>query len=107
MKWLIVIVTVFGVTSPVSAQVEIKHDRFLSCVVADPTGTPLKVRSLPNRNSKSVFEFRNGTIVVIYDRQGPWAFVGGLEKIAEHASNFAGSGWVYFPYLTDCKWEIG
>ena len=50
-----------------------------TCIVTDPTGTPLNIRSSPNGNI--VGTLRNGTAVVIqdtaYDRQGrAWAYIG-------------------------------
>jgi uncharacterized protein len=64
--------------------------------VADPTGTPLNVRTSPN--GPVVNHFRNGTSVIIHDRQGQWAFAED-ESAAIYASR---EGWVYFPYLTNC-----
>jgi hypothetical protein len=75
---------------------------FVVCDVADPTGTPLKVRTLPNKNAIIVFQFENRTPVIIDDRQGQWAFVHGFQKVSENASDLAGAGWVWYPYLTKC-----
>jgi hypothetical protein len=50
-----------------------------ACIVTDPTGTPLNIRSSPN--GEIVGTLRNGTSVSIqniaYDSQGrPWAYIG-------------------------------
>jgi hypothetical protein len=45
------------------------------CIAADPTGTPLKVRSLPN--GPVVNHFVNGNSVIVYHRQGQWVFAEG------------------------------
>jgi hypothetical protein len=50
-----------------------------ACIVTDPTGTPLNIRSFPN--GEIVGTLRNGTSVAVqniaYDGQGrPWAYIG-------------------------------
>lgn len=64
-----------------------------TCIVADPTGTPLNVRSMPSKGAV-VDTVRNGTVVGVVQVQGDWAFVraqGGVQ------------GWVYGPSLTNCE----
>jgi hypothetical protein len=72
----------------------------LVCTVADPTGTPLNVRTSPN--GPVVNRFRNGTSVIIHDRQGQWAFAEGYDWASN--DNMIGEGWIYFPYVTNCGW---
>jgi uncharacterized protein YraI len=60
-----------------------------ACIVTDPTGTPLNIRSSPNGGI--VGTLRNGTSVTIqtvaYDGQGrPWAYIG--------------VGWVFREFVT-------
>ena len=61
-----------------------------TCVVEDPTGTPLNVRSRPN--GPILGALHNGALVQILDTTGSrWAYiapVGGGKR-----------GWVYGPYL--------
>ncbi|MCB8838685.1 SH3 domain-containing protein [Aurantimonas sp. VKM B-3413] len=66
------------------------------CVVADPTGTPLNLRSSP-RGAK-VGELRNGAVVVITeegsDSQGKaWA------RVAQDRSGRSPLGWVFRSYI--------
>jgi hypothetical protein len=56
--------------------------------VADPTGTPLNVRTRPN--GPIFADFPNGTGVVILDRQNDWVVA---------SSRASTAGWVYLPYL--------
>jgi uncharacterized protein YgiM (DUF1202 family) len=46
-----------------------------SCKVADPTGTPLNVRTKPNANSVIVEVANNGDEADVIDRDGNWVFV--------------------------------
>ena len=48
---------------------------YANCVVADPTGTPLNIRSLPN-GGKIMGTIQNGVPVMIKDELGKWAFIG-------------------------------
>jgi hypothetical protein len=90
---------------------QIHHDKIFVCTVTDPTGTLLNVRTLPNSNAKVVWKFENGMTAVVYDRQGSWAFIDGIREYKtgpnSSAGNQAGSGWVYFPYLTNCQLTDG
>lgn len=68
-----------------------------TCIVKDPTGTPLNVRSHPN--GKILQTLKNGTEVIFYeettDKKGnSWTQIGGYEngRIKEF-------GWVFSPYL--------
>ena len=67
------------------------------CLVADPTGTPLNVRTAPDGHI--VRTFSNGTLVVIFDRSSvegrKWVYVGRSEDRIP-------IGWVYRDYL-DCN----
>jgi uncharacterized protein YraI len=65
-----------------------------TCVVEDPTGTPLNVRSAPN--GSIIGALHNGALVQILDtmsdaRGRPWAYIAPLG-----AGN---RGWVYDRYL--------
>jgi uncharacterized protein YraI len=64
------------------------------CAVADPTGTPLNVRSSPNGTILGALH--NDTIVMIKET----ATVGG-QKWARVLPNGGKQGWVYRDYL-DC-----
>lgn len=71
----------------------------ISCLVTDPTGTPLNVRSAPN-GSSIVTTLSNGRRVipyrVAYDRQNrPWILVG---------DSINSWGWVFGPYVS-CFFE--
>src|SRR5262245_22180150 len=63
------------------------------CRVADPTGTPLNIRTFPN--GTIVATFRNGDPVTILDsrmfRGSTWAYVGTLD--------LKPIGWVYRKYV--------
>lgn len=64
------------------------------CLVADPTGTPLNVRTAPD--GPTVGTLTNGTLVAIFDRSfvggKPWVYVGRYEDRVP-------IGWVYRNYL--------
>jgi hypothetical protein len=77
-------ITTAHATAPILAQ----------CVVADPTDTPLNVRTRPNGPVLS--NFTNGSTVDILDREGNWVFA------ANHGED-VGAGWVYLPYLARCR----
>ncbi len=67
-----------------------------SCLVADPTNTPLKYRSAPY--GKVLGSLPNGTPIYIndwkYDKKGkPWV------RAYSHSSNRY-LGWVYYNYLS-------
>lgn len=64
------------------------------CVVADPTGTPLNVRSAPQGPVLSTL--RNGTAVVVVDER-----VLGGKRWAKVAADGEARGWVFASYL-DC-----
>src|SRR3974377_910390 len=66
------------------------------CRVADPTGTPLNVRTIPG-GRKIVEKLKNGTKVTILDSKNDWAYVG---LISEN-DHLVPTGWVYRKYL-DC-----
>ncbi|MGD9581524.1 MAG: SH3 domain-containing protein [Vampirovibrionia bacterium] len=70
-----------------------------ACTVADPTGSPLNVRSEPN--GKVLSTLKNGENVFVEDTKHinnkPWY------KIGKYINGYYKSfGWVYGPYL-DCK----
>lgn len=66
-----------------------------TCVVEDPTGTPLNVRSSPNGSIRGALH--NGALVEILDttyaQGGRWVYIAPLEG--------GKRGWVYGPHL-DC-----
>jgi hypothetical protein len=59
------------------------------CTVADPSGTPLNVRSQPNGSILGALN--NDTSVVVKERRGQWASI-----VPESAGK---SGWVWAEYL--------
>jgi hypothetical protein len=61
-----------------------------ACVVTDPTGTPLNVRTTPAGSIAATLA--NGTPVTIRQYSGNWVYV-------THASG-APIGWVFRPYLS-------
>jgi hypothetical protein len=71
--------------------------------VADPTSTPLNVRTVPG--GKTVVEnLKNGTRVVILDTKNSWAYIGLLPEEDEMAVGdklVVPTGWVFRKYL-DC-----
>jgi S1-C subfamily serine protease len=64
------------------------------CVVADPSGTPLNVRTAPD--GRTIGTLNNGIQVMIFDRSSvegrPWVYVGRYEDRVP-------IGWVYRNYL--------
>ena len=63
-----------------------------TCVVHDPTGTPLNLRAGPS--GPIIGTLRNGTPVVATDVHGIWWRITPLGR--------GKSGWVYSKYLSDC-----
>jgi hypothetical protein len=66
------------------------------CIVADPTGTPLNVRNRPH--GSIVATLANGEVVDVYDLGGygaNWYYV--------HGVSHSVVGWIYGPYVTDCR----
>ena len=66
-----------------------------TCIVTDPTGTPLNVRARPN--GPILGALHNGTAVQVsgtaYDKGGkPWAYIAPLGP--------GKRGWVFWGYLT-------
>jgi SH3-like domain-containing protein len=69
-----------------------------TCVVADPTGTPLNVRTVPSTTAgATVDKLQNGTTVQVLQQHDNWAFV--------RNQSYSTSGWVYSPFLTGCTAE--
>jgi hypothetical protein len=62
------------------------------CTVADPSGTPLNVRSQPKPNGSILGALDNDTSVVVKERRGQWASI-----VPESAGK---SGWVWAEYLS-------
>src|SRR5215831_6194374 len=62
------------------------------CTVADPSGTPLNVRSQPKRNGSILGALNNDTSVVVKERRGQWASI-----VPESAGK---PGWVWAEYLS-------
>jgi hypothetical protein len=80
---------------PARAQVSV-------CRVADPTGTPLNVRTVPG-GGKIVDTVRNGARVEILDTKNKWAYIGLLpeeDDIADRDKQIVPTGWVYREYLS-------
>jgi hypothetical protein len=64
------------------------------CRVADPSGTPLNVRSAPRSGGNILGALNNGTVIKVLEVRGDWA------RVRPH--NGPGkAGWVYAKYL-DC-----
>ena len=61
-----------------------------TCVVADPTGTPLNVRATPG--GSVVATIANGTWVVVQEYRGQWVHIA-------HSSSGHPIGWVFRRYL--------
>ena len=66
-----------------------------TCLVSDPTGTPLNVRSAPN--GRITGNLYNGDYVVIVrtvrdDRGRPWALAGGTDGSVH--------GWIFREYIS-------
>ncbi|MBM3608554.1 MAG: SH3 domain-containing protein [Alphaproteobacteria bacterium] len=66
-----------------------------TCLVSDPTGTPLNVRSGPN--GRIIGNLYNGDYVVIQrtsrdDRGRPWALVGGTDGSTH--------GWIFREFVS-------
>jgi uncharacterized protein YgiM (DUF1202 family) len=74
------------------------------CTVADPSGTPLNVRSQPKLDGSILGALNNDTAVVVKERRGQWASI-----VPESAGK---SGWVWAEYLSCGKkvpppeWEL-
>jgi Bacterial SH3 domain len=62
------------------------------CTVADPSGTPLNVRSQPKPNGSILGALNNDTSVVVKERRGQWASI-----VPDSAGK---SGWVWAEYLS-------
>jgi uncharacterized protein YraI len=62
------------------------------CTVADPSGTPLNVRSQPKLDGSILGALNNDTSVVVKERRGQWASI-----VPESAGK---SGWVWAEYLS-------
>lgn len=74
------------------------RDRLPRCVVADPTNTPLNVRTAPGNKSRIIRTLRDGHVVVVlseYPNGRPWAHV--AEPLANGGTRRL--GWVYRPYI--------
>jgi uncharacterized protein YraI len=67
------------------------------CTVADPSGTPLNVRSQPTPNGSILGALNNDASVVVKERRGQWASI-----VPESAGK---SGWVWAEYLS-CGKEL-
>ena len=88
-----VLLTAVAFATPTAAQ-----SRGSICLVADPTGTLLNVRSAPN--GRIVGQIANG----VWVRVGDMAAVGGKPWAHIHDSDMAGTlgdplGWVFASYL--------
>ena len=73
------------------------HATPITCLVADPTGTPLNVRTGPSGSILGALD--NDTVVLLSDM----TVVANGKKWAKVVPVGPGkSGWVYFDYLADC-----
>ncbi len=63
-----------------------------ACVVNDPTGTPLNIRSRPG--GSTIGQVANGSIVTVVDTDGEWAKV-----VVVSQGNAQVRGWVYSRYI--------
>ncbi|TWV83421.1 SH3 domain-containing protein [Moraxella sp. VT-16-12] len=66
-----------------------------TCMVTDPTDTPLNVRAAPGNKGKVIYTIDNGIIVTIvkYSKNKKWAYV-------RDADTREDIGWVYREYLS-------
>jgi hypothetical protein len=71
------------------------------CRVADPTGTPLNIRTFPDGKT-IVGTLKNGAPVRILDTKDKWAYIG---LLPEENKTVVPTGWVYREYL-DCTARI-
>lgn len=61
------------------------------CDIADPTGTPLNIRTLPSaRAGRTVATIANDTTVIVLDRSGDWLFIGEFEYACKLTSDLVG-----------------
>ncbi|MBD2211228.1 SH3 domain-containing protein [Nostoc linckia FACHB-104] len=77
-----------------------QSQRSISCIVTDPTGTPLNVRSTPN-GSEIVTKLSNGRRVLPYrvaydDKDRHWILIG---------DSVHSWGWVFGPYVS-CFFDV-
>jgi uncharacterized protein YraI len=93
-KRLLLAATVLMLTTPAHAFTVIPYAQ---CKVADPTGTPLNVRTEPTTKSMVVSQFENDLTVGVYEWKGQWAFVESWGDVQP------GTGWVYAQYLARCR----
>lgn len=86
-----------AVPSPVVADEDLDE----TCVVADPTGTPLNIRDEPNGDI--IGTIRNGRWVwataLRYSRGSAWVFVWKSDKDGNAGDRL---GWVYYEHL-NCR----
>ena len=81
-----------SLSSPAAARWQWVPDK-LECVVADPTNTPLNVRSSPN--GRIIGALHNDTQVVVTERVRANG-----EKWARVLPEVGKQGWVYWPFLS-------
>lgn len=91
MKHLFCVMLLIGIFAFVGSPVVSAQTQ---CLVADPTGTMLNVRSSPN--GRIVARLRNGTAVQLESGDETWAKI----RIRRNG-RWVILGWVYFQYL-DC-----
>jgi hypothetical protein len=61
------------------------------CAVADPTGTPLNIRSLPSsKEGQTVATIANGVTVIVLDQNGNWVFIGEFDYNCKLTSQYDG-----------------
>jgi uncharacterized protein YgiM (DUF1202 family) len=69
-----------ALATPTMATSSAMVSRQAQCTVADPTGTPLNIRTKPTDTGSVVYTFKNDTAVFTYDEVGQWVFVKGFTK---------------------------
>jgi hypothetical protein len=68
-----------------------RGERYGKCEIADPTGTPLNIRTLPSaRAGRTVATIANDTTVIVLDRSGDWLFIGEFEYSCKLTSDLLG-----------------
>jgi hypothetical protein len=73
--------------------------------VDNPTDPTLNARTRPNGLVLDIFV--SGEIVNTFDRQGDWIYVEGAVSDGHDKGNYEKHGWVFGPYLSNCRPAAG
>lgn len=93
---LLLIFSLFALPNLSSAYTETVFADDIVCEVADPSGTPLNVRSRPSKKGKVVAKLENGT-EVRFENSDPSATW--WEISVKRSGKWKRLGWVYREYL--------